>query len=302
MKSTLWGVGLIFSTLSIVMLIKQGFDVGFGSALQVILSFYDEAVHKVLGWAEPGIRAWFKTFGWDLHLYPHWKHVVVLYWLYFGAEARTRFEGIKNAESDKRNVYRIVTSLTTAAGAVVAVVFGILCGTLSLDDPRTNLPLLLIAVCGIILYRLANAVARAAGYHLGFGWVWPPIIDGEIGGSSVTRGACLVAVSIVVLAWASAAVPAIAAVPSVAVLFVLIIGVALNNLWYAKTQVENSIFLEDYTRELTGKPPLGLNERREWWRNEFPTHCRMGLLMLSSVGGASLFLLTNAGLTLAGLS
>lgn len=301
MKSTLWGLGLIFSTLSIVMLVKQGFDVGFAASLETILIFYDEAVHKLFGWAEPGIRAWFAALGWDLQLHPHWKHVVVLYWLYFGAQARTRFEGIKQTESDKRTVYRIVTALTTLAGAVIAVVFGVICGTLSLDDPRSNLQFLLIAVSGVILYQFANAVIRAAGYRIGFGSAWRPILAAEVAGP-VVQGACLVAVAVIGLAWLSAAIPAIGAVPSVATLFVLVIGVALDNLWYAKGQVENSLLGEQSMRSLLEQPGLTPKEIHDWWRREFPTHCRMGLLMLSSVGSAGVFLLTNAGLKLAGLS
>lgn len=302
MKSTLWGLGLIFSTLSVVMLAKQGLDVGFASSLQVILTFYDDAVHKIFGWAEPGIRAWFETlrasFGWDLHLYPHWKHVIVLYWLYFGAYARMRFEGLSRAEVDDKPRHWTLVALITLTGAIVAIVVGVVCGTLSLDDPQSNLPLLLIAVAGLILYELVKTFILVFGTSRRF--IWERLESNVL--YSVLPGACIVAVAIVALAWLSAAVPEINAVPSIAMLFVLMVGVALHDLWYAKGEVENSVFTEQSFRDILDQPRLSAKEQREWWVREFPTHCRMGLLMLSSIASAAVFLLTNAGLKLAGLS
>jgi hypothetical protein len=47
--------------------------------------------------------------------------------------------------------------------------------------------------------------------------------------------------------------------------------------------------------------PADASSDRQIWRQEFFSRARMGLLMLSAVGGSLVFLVTNAGLKFAGL-
>jgi hypothetical protein len=56
MKFIPWLLGFVFGTLSVVMLIKNGFEVGFVSSLQAVLEFYEQKMHVVFGWAEPFIQ------------------------------------------------------------------------------------------------------------------------------------------------------------------------------------------------------------------------------------------------------
>ena len=185
MKSTLWGLGLLFSALSVVMLVKQAADVGFVSALGVIVAFYEETVQKLFGWAEPTIRslfdAWRRQFGWDLQLRPHWKHVTVLFWLYFGAYVRTRAAGVKTAETGKW-VYRSELAVIALAGGLVAVVVGVLCGTLALDDPGTNLLVVVLTLSGAIVFEFAKIATRTVGHSWGLGYAWRPVFEGEFDG------------------------------------------------------------------------------------------------------------------------
>jgi len=155
MKSTLWWLGLVFGTLSVLMLIKHGFDYGFVAPLQLVLDYYEQLIEALFGWAEPFVRdllqrleAWL---GWDLELHAHWKYVFVLLWLYFGADARVDLQG--------REWGLLATSIFVggAAALVSSVAFG------ALPKARLNADALpvLFPVAGMVMYEVVRSAINA---------------------------------------------------------------------------------------------------------------------------------------------
>jgi hypothetical protein len=73
-------------------LVRHGFNYGFSPTLQLMLDAYENTTRFFLGWTEPYIRGLItglRNFvGWDLTLYPHWKHIFLLMMLYFGARLK----------------------------------------------------------------------------------------------------------------------------------------------------------------------------------------------------------------------
>ncbi len=75
------------SSLSLVVLIKLGFGIGLITPISRALEWFQEAVGFALGWMEPWIHALISQLnlwtGWHLHLYPQWRYVFILIWVYF---------------------------------------------------------------------------------------------------------------------------------------------------------------------------------------------------------------------------
>jgi len=87
-------LGLILGAMSVLALIRHGFNYGFGPTFTLLLTYYESLIHALIGWwAEPIIKAWLAAlsayFSWDLDLYSHWKHVLVLMSIYFSGDWRT---------------------------------------------------------------------------------------------------------------------------------------------------------------------------------------------------------------------
>ena len=86
-------LSLVLGTLSVVQLIKHGFEMhSFAAPLQLVLDYYETLVHILVGWTEPYLHALLLFIhdltNWQLKLDPNWKHIFVLLMLFFGAFAR----------------------------------------------------------------------------------------------------------------------------------------------------------------------------------------------------------------------
>lgn len=85
MRSTLWWLGLIFGTLSVVMLIQQGWELGLSAPLQTALDWYSGSVQFVAGYLEPPIAELLGLLGtWldlDLRLKAYWAHILLIFTL-----------------------------------------------------------------------------------------------------------------------------------------------------------------------------------------------------------------------------
>jgi hypothetical protein len=78
--------GTFSGLLSILTLIKMTLGIGLSATFTVMLDYYDKVVEVfIASWAEPIAQrclAIVNELGWDLRLYPHWKHISVLVGLY----------------------------------------------------------------------------------------------------------------------------------------------------------------------------------------------------------------------------
>lgn len=304
MKFIPWLLGLVFGTLSVVMLMKHGFEVGFVSSLQAMLEFYEQKMQVVFGWAEPfiqrGLSALQQRIGWEPHLYPHWKHVFVLFWLYVGAYTQSHAQGLKTAKATDL-VYRIEIPLIAFVGGLFGLLVGVACGTLDLAWPASNVLVVGIAAAGMALFELAKASIRATGRWFAFGYPWRGVFGPELRGSSFFGALAIAAIFLSLYPVADDA-PGLNAVPGFALglLFGLVVGIALHDIWSAKRSADVEVYGEQQFRQILERPSDDSGDRRIW-RQAFFSRAQMGLLMLSAVGGSLVFLLTNAGLKFAGL-
>jgi hypothetical protein len=278
MKSTLWWLGLIFGTLSVVMLIKHGFDYGFVAPLQLVLDFYEQAMQLLFGWAEPwlreqlvGLRAWF---GLDLSLYGHWKHVFLLMMLYFNANARILWR-----PGDK-----LLAIFLFAVGVIIALGVAIGVSVVSLRDPLSPPLLISVPILGVVIHELAMALWEATFRERppGMSW-WARLrIDHRL-----VRWAIVLGTGAFVVSISDYGRALIKQFPGVGLL-VLALFIVLFAIDHIYESIRRAI---DYP-----------DEGEKWWETFHQyTLARIGLLMLASILGALVFIATNAGLKLAGL-
>jgi hypothetical protein len=280
MKSTLWWLGMIFSTLSVVMLVKQGFDYGFVAPLQQVLAFYEQATQALFGWAEPLIREQLATLrawtNWNFDLQPHWKHFLILMWLYCSAFA-----------SRDVAVGQLWRAFAVGAWAgIVAISAGMCVGLLSLEDPRA----FAVPAGFIVLFH----VGMIGGYVLGtYGgsrlhWFLRWFRQPESALPAVVVAGFSLIASIAMMVPPLVDIEGRALVSLAGLLLVL----AAFWLWLGRSSYLG--FGPLWGQKEAALDPQLVAAKQQHFAN-------IGIFQLRTILGASLFLLTNAGLKLAGL-
>jgi hypothetical protein len=152
-------LGVAASMLSVVLLIRHGFEIGFVTPLRIMLEFYNQWAEFLFGWTEPFVKNWLAELRSflkiDLHLYPHWKHVFIPMWLYFSANVR--------GELKKGRKYLAVANVIW--GFVLALVSSFAAGTVDLNNP--NLLYLVFPMIGLLLHDFIISFAIALFYGYG---------------------------------------------------------------------------------------------------------------------------------------
>jgi len=266
MRTTLWWLGLIFGTLSVVMLIKHGFEVSFVSSLQVVLDYYEQAANALFSWAEPWIKAQLAylriVLGYELELYPHWKHVLVIVGLYCGSYAR-----IPWLDNTSRFVY-------ASTGVLAAVVTAIVAGTLPIADTNSAFLVAGVVLAGVMVFELvANRWHRRGREE--FFWT--------TGSAIAPLRRFTIGIAILLVGTQAGQIPGLATVSNLGLAMLLIMLVVAGIYWL-----------------IYGAMNAG--SKSDWWerfKGAGSTH--MGLAMLGAVAGAMSFVALNAGLKLAGL-
>lgn len=288
-------LSVVFATLSIVMLIKHGFDMGsFAAPLQLLLSYYEAIINVLLGWTEPYLHAMLAflrdLLGQDLRLDAHWKHVFVLMMLFFSAFVRDvlRFSRMGGA------------MIAATFGILLSLGIGILLGTswgsdatapqsVLLNGLSAALPLMVMAAT-FVAVGIGDAVTEA--HNRGEHW-WHYIIR--------------LPVALIVFAALSICV----------IIFTLWIGGVFGDFRSDVQFLLPLLMLPRIPLILIGAATFttflviwaALNagviasRRGTTWRQEFffRGSPRVGLSMLAVMGGATAFVACNAGLRLLGL-
>lgn len=144
-------VAIALGIMSAVLLARDGLKVSLNDFLDNVLNIYNGGVEYIallllgpaIAWALSALRDWFD---WPLQLYPHWKHVTVLLWLYLGSAARYRGEG----EGPK--------VLGWIMAGAFAVMFGVAAGTVPLSHPNV----FWWPAASLFYFQSAEAASRAA--------------------------------------------------------------------------------------------------------------------------------------------
>lgn len=265
--------GYLCAVLSLVSLLRLGFDIGLAAPLNKMLEFYVNILQLSFGWADPYLKALLhfidEHFALNLQLYPHWKQLFVPMWLYFSTGAKAHWD-------DQR---RSLAIWIIVFGFILAFIVSVASSSMPLNT-QSMLPFL-FSVATMILYSSVmtgimttypphKTIRRGVVYSrwriLLYYIIAFPLADSFIGIAILLFGNLVRQFAFVSL--------------NLVLLFIYIFSLALRNLAV-------SAWIATFDRA-EGQP----------WIHRFQdivAH-RQGLLILSTVVGAALFLALNAGL------
>jgi hypothetical protein len=261
-------LGFVAAVLSLVVLIQQGFALGFGAPLEAILHYYARFVDLALGWAHEPLVELLRALNVDLHLYPHWKSLIVPMWLYVAADVRVMVQ-IRRPRS---------ALFFAVVGAVLALVAAVAAGLAPLDD--RDMGAVGYPVGALFLYNIVQAFWDAT-FHRSDGRTWWQTFSYYTTwfalGNLVLGGAVL-------LIGAQGSGPSFAG-KNVALLLAFIALLALRNL------------------TVSARAAWRHRQPGQTWRERFGelNNTRLGFAVLATLAGVLAFLLSNAGLSAAGL-
>ncbi len=145
------------SALSVLLLLQHAFLISEYSATIIhILKYYDTLIGVCFGWLAPIIK-WFirifsGIFDWKLSLFPHWKHVYVILWLYFIASSRMIF---------KRSKSWLITSTGIIGGAIIAFISSAVAGSIMPSVINDFLMIALLPIIGVVFFEVCISCAKA---------------------------------------------------------------------------------------------------------------------------------------------
>ena len=279
MGSILWWTGVVVGALALSALIAHGFAIAVGAPFGGVLDTYEIVSQAVFGKFEPAIERWLAIAqhrtGRELHLYPHWKHIFLLLWLYVLADLRSAIEQSKY----------LVALLLFMAGTLIALVAGVGAGTVTLDGEApasSHTVLLAFPVLAVTLHQVAwclleSIASRTAGESaLGrfIMFVREEVLPIALGGL-IAVALCFYAPSIPLLAQSSD--------PGVALLIAALVALAVFHLWRGGVYVA-----------------LDRHPSENWWHAVSRTgSARLAAFMLATLAGTALIFATDAATKLA---
>lgn len=137
-------ISLIFSALSVVLLIKEGLDVGVGAPLLRLLHYYKSLIDFLLTWADNPLRDFIgllKSFVlMNFHFNIWWKYLFIPMWLYFFSSAMTALT-MTSLTMTHRILYCI---FDVATGGSIALISSVAASALPLDTASAR-PVLIIS-------------------------------------------------------------------------------------------------------------------------------------------------------------
>lgn len=150
-------LGRILGALSAITLIQYGFNYGFATTVLLIVEYYDNLVHALLGWAEPYLvllLAWINiNFDWTLKLFDHWRHIFVLLGIYFFRSAAVNYS----------YGYRSAAVFGFAIGFIIALATSVAAGSIPMLETTTRLTSIgaVIPIVGIFLFDVLKQLWNA---------------------------------------------------------------------------------------------------------------------------------------------
>lgn len=270
MKSALSWLSLFFGTMSVVMLVKQVFKETFAASLQLLLDYYDTALTVTFGWLEAliasGLAACAAWLGVMLKLSPLWKHIFILLLVPVSAATRALSTSSKN-----------LSVQVAAQGVLVALLVSVTWGITihpEMHDEVRRLPRSL----SLGLLFMPTIAVLYLDAHLFGSWSRPIQTGGRLVTILIASAITFFMVSVIVSIVSPEAEwgPHRTAVLSVAWTISPVLGYAIFLVVLGGSKALSNPNIP------AGSPEIGRG-------------------ILATFGGASVFLLSNAGLKLAGL-
>lgn len=147
-------IGLILGAMSVLAIVQNALNAGFGPTLTLLLGYYENLIHALIGWwLEPFVGTWVEAvsayLGWSLQLHSHWKHVLVLMTIYFSGDWRTLLAFQQPIRAALFGLWGVIVALLTsvAAGTVASAAQGY----------TANLWIACAPVCGYLIYALGGS-------------------------------------------------------------------------------------------------------------------------------------------------
>jgi hypothetical protein len=278
MGSILWWTGVVVGALALSALIVHGFGVAVGAPFGGVLDTYELISQAVFGKFEPalehGLRIAQRHTGRELHLYPHWKHVFLLLWLYFLADLRSAIEQSKF----------VIAIILFLWGTLVALIASVGAGTVPLDGDAPQFAhtvLVAFPVAGVTLHQIAWCLLEAIGSRTPgesaatrfIMFLREEVLPIALGGL-IAVALCYEAPSIPLLAQSSD--------PGVALLIAALVVLAVFHLWRGGVYAA-----------------LDRHPSESWWRTVSRTgSARLATFMLATLAGSALIFATDAAMKL----
>ena len=298
-------LGIIWAALSLVMLLKQAVVSGsFVAPLQIALHYYENSMQFFFGWAELYLQAIIAYLigwtGWKVKLFPHWKYVLVLMWLYFGSLTSVYWRKFIFRRDGNKLIFQRawwILIATTALAGFIGLGVSVAAGTVAPDNRKTNVLIPTFLAVGALLYQMTYGAWLATIININrpeeASWWQMYRLAARVPMGFRAFG-LIIALLILGMQWEK--VPLVNSLsPTLALCIVIVIILAFSWLW---TGIE-------------GAMPNHTPQGASWWQtfrtmNWWPSfralsNTQIGVRMLVTVAGAILFILANAGLYLAGL-
>lgn len=151
-KGWITKLSAVFGAASIFKLANEGFNIGLLPIFDKILSFYDQFLEFIFGWAAPLLESAFAYLGWEIIIRAHWKHVLVLMSVYL----------IRSVQTSYRN-HRPTGIFRAIHGFTIALLVSIGAGSLQIMNPDWQTVFLFtsIPVLGLFFYGTFNGIWQA---------------------------------------------------------------------------------------------------------------------------------------------
>lgn len=270
-------LGIVSGILSVNLLIQQGFEPALVAVFDSVLDGYETFMEGLFGPLEPHLERLLQSTGWNQDLQPHWKHVLVLMWLYFGTVTRVIMRFYTSQGE------RIKIAVLTVWGFLLALASSLGAGAVVLDDTLSNVLMAVFPIVGYMLYQLGwSGFLATLGtqeswwnrYRAAF-WLYlgPRVV------AVIIAAFVLISIVDVLPFWTPPS-------PGLAVLLGLTVVLAFYWLWTGLKGMLGWPRPQDWSAfDL-------LNKVRWWWQSWHKmANTKIGKEMLMVLGGAFLFLL-----------
>jgi len=282
-------LGLITGILSLLSVLLRFWNFGPIEPFRLMLEFYQQFLNAILGWADAPLQALIQRLQewtnvrWSLA--PGWKHVFVLMYLYFSADAKTNWPDHKSFA-----IFSMVLGGLTALASSVAL------GVEALGAAGSNLLPAALPMAAMVVYELVRAVWNATFSDRAFN----PHSRNPFDPSKKTWGEvfvyCLfnyvlpifmIGALVMGIGWAVGRGGFISSENDMTMLTLSCFVVVLTFYWLAR-----GAYRASYHRR-----------ENESWMHRFmrSNAAYLGLLLLTTMLGVVLFVALNAGLKLVGL-